>query len=795
MKHKVLFNLKNKLTSKPTDNQQATIVMNLKTPLEVTVAELKDYIEQGYAYAPSEFKDNHNKGEKWISQSIFCLDFDSGIAPEEVLSDLLDKYGVKPNHMYSTFSDSPEKRKFRVIIALNDVITCNETRKIIQEGLIALFKDSNGEILADKACKNAGRYFLPGKKKIMFQDEELNSLDTILSLASSALVTKDGGRTRTINKSTYKKYETNQEQYRDFNYDLVYNRIQIFRDFVDGKHLKYDIIFPLATNMINIYGGEKWMKSKMNELNKAGLTRYNDVDFNTFAFAKRANYAPTRLENFSPYFEDAEYLNLIEASKFERGLITQIEEINLLTLQEAEMIFETEFQKALEAESGIFVLKIPTGLGKTNALKKLKDVTLALNTHKLKDELKQEMEHPYYETSELPNFSEDIKKEIEYLYSVGLHKKAVAKMFEIAKNKGNKYNLIDAASANQYVNSLNNASKTDKVIITTHQKALFSSFKHDTIIFDECPMKSLMTINNISMDDLFKIKNDEMLAPVYEFLNNLQAGILTDIPLFPVIDYDYMTKFIIENNIKSDLISLLDAEGVYKETKKDKDTDDDSEDTAIYYITKRELPKVNKVIILSATAPLFIYKKLFGDTITITDITDVEQTGQIIQNATHSYSKSSTLRRKDIISKEVDTLPVITFKTMKNFFKNAVQEMHFGNCAGYNSLKGKDIAVVGTYHIRNVAYFLYAKALGYKLKNSHSLMSYQEIEYNGYRFKFNTFDDEFLRNIQLCLIESEQTQAVGRSRTLRENSKVYLYSNFPSRQTTQFSSPFRKQLK
>jgi predicted phosphohydrolase len=41
---------------------------------------------------------------------------------------------------------------------------------------------------------------------------------------------------------------------------------------------------------------------------------------------------------------------------------------------------------------------------------------------------------------------------------------------------------------------------------------------------------------------------------------------------------------------------------------------------------------------------------------------------------------------------------------MKNFFKNAVQEMHFGNCAGYNSLKGKDIAVVGTYHIRNVAY-------------------------------------------------------------------------------------------
>jgi hypothetical protein len=65
-------------------------------------------------------------------------------------------------------------------------------------------------------------------------------------------------------------------------------------------------------------------------------------------------------------------------------------------------------------------------------------------------------------------------------------------------------------------------------------------------------------------------------------------------------------------------------------------------------------------------------------------------------------------------------------------------------------------------------------------------MAYQKVEYNGFRFKFNCFDDPLLRNIQLSLIESDLLQAVGRARTLRTNATVQVYSNFPLRAITKF---------
>jgi hypothetical protein len=111
--------------------------------------------------------------------------------------------------------------------------------------------------------------------------------------------------------------------------------------------------------------------------------------------------------------------------------------------------------------------------------------------------------------------------------------------------------------------------------------------------------------------------------------------------------------------------------------------------------------------------------------------------------------------------------------------------MYFGNCSGYDNLKGKDIVVVGTPHRNNVVYHLYAAILGGE-KAINLDMVYQKVEYNGFKFKFNCYDYELLRNIQLSLIESDLIQAVGRSRTLRTNATVQLYSNFPLRISSTF---------
>jgi hypothetical protein len=112
--------------------------------------------------------------------------------------------------------------------------------------------------------------------------------------------------------------------------------------------------------------------------------------------------------------------------------------------------------------------------------------------------------------------------------------------------------------------------------------------------------------------------------------------------------------------------------------------------------------------------------------------------------------------------------------------------MYFGNCEGYDTLKGQNIAVVGTPHRNNVVYFLTAAVLGEKLSPNDMVMSLQKIEYNEFRFKFNCYSHPTLRSIQLSLIESDLIQAVGRARTLRTNAIVKIYSNFPLKMSSRF---------
>jgi hypothetical protein len=119
-------------------------------------------------------------------------------------------------------------------------------------------------------------------------------------------------------------------------------------------------------------------------------------------------------------------------------------------------------------------------------------------------------------------------------------------------------------------------------------------------------------------------------------------------------------------------------------------------------------------------------------------------------------------------------------------FKNPVHDMHFGNCSGYDSMKGKDMAVVGTPHKNNIEYFLTAKVIGIDFKTTDTTVTDKKIDYNGFRFKFNCFDNEDLRSIQLALIEAELIQAIGRARTLRTDATVEVYSNFPLRISNEF---------
>ena len=58
----------------------------------------------------------------------------------------------------------------------------------------------------------------------------------------------------------------------------------------------------------------------------------------------------------------------------------------------------------------------------------------------------------------------------------------------------------------------------------------------------------------------------------------------------------------------------------------------------------------------------------------------------------------------------------------------------------------------------------------------------KEISNEDYKFCFNTYDNDYLRRIQLCFIHSELEQATGRARLLRFNCIVKLFANLPLEQ-------------
>ncbi len=138
--------------------------------------------------------------------------------------------------------------------------------------------------------------------------------------------------------------------------------------------------------------------------------------------------------------------------------------------------------------------------------------------------------------------------------------------------------------------------------------------------------------------------------------------------------------------------------------------------------------------------------------------------------------------------KKTEGRPTITFMRHSDRFNPTGLDIHFGNCEGYDVLKGNDINVVGTPHYNNIVYLLYAKILGVEINTMDNVMSYQKIVWNGFRFMFQCYNNPEMRDVQLSLIESELIQAVGRARTLITDARVDLYSNFPLDITTEFIS-------
>ena len=199
---------------------------------------------------------------------------------------------------------------------------------------------------------------------------------------------------------------------------------------------------------------------------------------------------------------------------------------------------------------------------------------------------------------------------------------------------------------------------------------------------------------------------------------------------------------------------------------------------------------------MSATAPVEIYEKLYPGKVEVIDITNIIQTGTIEQYTNRGYSSSAlTKYKKDgkieqvksDIRSVISNSPVITHMKHVGIWEKTNKCMfYFGNCSGSDTLKGKDIAIVGTPHKPQYVYYFYAKHCGISLKQNDTTLVDKTIDWKGFRFRYMTYENKDLMDIQLGLAESELIQAIGRNRTLRFNCVSYVFSNLPLKVTTKF---------
>lgn len=778
MKISILLD-KNNYTTKPNTKDNSKITKGLNTnPITIELSELVNYIETGHTFTLSAFKDTRHNSN-WLSQQVFGLDFDEEITVEEVKNRLAN-FDLDCNIIYPTFTSDSTNNKFRVLIAVSELITSINIRNELQLCLMKLFPE------ADKACKDAGRMFFGTNKKAIYlnidycaRPENIVSSSLLYQMSISSnpdrtLKNCQKSSTHYINPnnaySEIDTFEYDSIMTNEFDWKIASSRIKILNDLIGGKWLYHNELFGLATNMYYLKGGQKLFKESLDKCDKYTKDKYLIMNY-----IKKVAYKPMRLENYSPYKEDSYYKNIYRSVILEDNKPIKVEEDILIKLEEAETIFNNLWQQTLNnSEVDITVFKLPTGFGKTESYLNLTNATIAIPTNSLKYEVSNRFKVNHSVTPEIPeDLNPDIQLRIKHLYNTGNYNAVKSYLKELETT----YPQIK-----EYKTKLNNCLLSKNTVLTTTEKALVIDFNNDLVIFDEDPLENLLKIESLDKGDVENLlhekihKSDKVvLESLLNYLNNTLANSVIETPKLQFRNLKLIQDILFTKDKKynSNLLEFFKSNCFIK---------DSDNVTKFHYLLKRKLPN-KKIVIFSATASEFIYKTLYPECKFI-DITNIELKGNIIQDTEYSFSRTSLYQNIEKALHKIQPYPVLTFKNLLHYFPNAIQTIYFGNCLGYDSLKGLDINIVGTPHNNPLVYSLYSKALNIEYDTEDFITYKQQVKRNGYLFNFKTYYNKGLQELQFYFIEKDLVQLIGRARLLRYDSNVYVYSNYPLKQAT-----------
>lgn len=596
------------------------------------------------------------------------------------------------------------------------------------------------------------------------------------------------------------------KEIRNFNFKTLNIRCRLWREFTDGtKKCNHNQIFGMACNTWNVRGAEKIMVKTINNYNYTN--KVNKI--NAIRSCKSYGYAPMRCTNFCPYCESCpnQGINMLQRIDNKRGQIRNIEDDigSALSIEDGLKRLQNIITDAFNAgEDTITVIKAPTGIGKTEALKHLNcydNTVIAYPNHRLGRDIVERLDiADSIHIKELELEDNQIMNEFRRLQQIGAYKQArmfiekfrnqiMKKYLDGLITEFEKEKVVDRID--EYLFGIKESRITKKAILCTHRKALEIQNKNiDTYIFDEDVVAStVVSTMNITISNLqelvlacdkvkaFNTKEHINLLRKSAIKAQLSPGIPLNISKCN-IKIEEVNKLIEykKDYININLRELMNISAIIADEK-----------GVVSGMSVTELPD-KRCIILSATANEAIYKGLFPNrTINFINIDNVEAEGNIVLHYT-GCSRSKLAKDSDTMMKKIKTEAsgvnnVITFMKFEDRFKKEGFDVitHFGACSGLDSYKGQDLIVAGTPHSDERVYRLLAAIIAGKIE-LYEKISYINARRNGFEFYFNTYTEgSLLQEIQFYYIESELVQAIGRARVLRTDATVHVFSNYPVR--------------
>jgi hypothetical protein len=819
MTNKIVISLDDrKLTNKPERGTKegdiliGSIINSLRST-EVTIAELASYIIKGQSWAPSVWE-GHKSNENFLFSRLLAMDFDNKklvVSPEQV-KDRLEEYGIDWKFFHTSFSDTPETRKFRVVFDSGRDLNKEETLNYLNR-LHVLFPEAD-------VSSNRLTQFYYGGRELLFQNFNSAPINyDLLKVAADVEAAKncsDESARKIIDRKIKDKelpftigQKASYDVIRDPDFDRLCDRVAVIASirggaieatekYQIGDRLEYPDLLTALTNLLPFNGGLKQAQIWMNEDG-----RYTQKHYRIFnSLRKHVDYYPTNLDA-SPFESDHKYVNSVFAYS-NQGVVKQ-ENVLLYayTLQKGESEMEAAIDEALNDDKpGVVVLKFPTGIGKSRKLASVfhaakKPYYYGFLTHALLNAFLKDLGGKDNINAVItPQQPSGVPDYIDHLYNIG----AIVKAQDEIKKLKNKTTDPELKQALIEYESMNTAAygETRLPVIGTHRKGLSKnartnefSFTHcKTMIFDEDIMAELIPTYSVTRSDLNALSdiikmfdNEELMTKVLPVINYYLDFISSGLPAImdmPVLNLgetrQTLTKLVSTwaKKFTGNILELFRVRGKF--------CLDGVEHGKINFVTKKDYPRDRKIVILSATADENLYRHLIPE-VQFVDLSNVVNKGKIVQDHSKSCSRTSLENNKTVEYvrqklEEYGNPPVITFKKMKDLFVNSHPDIHFGNVCGSNTLKGGDIAVVGTPHPPQSLVELTAAVLELEVPDE-PMMVVQEIFRNGFRFMFRTYESLNLQSIHFALIERELIQAVGRARILRYDVNVYLFSNYP----------------